>query len=591
MTKHSIFDNMNYELDIMYQLKGVYMNISKQAKINIWILWFAVVPVGLFLSYKYFAPAEVDWTLIGAFVALATLTTIFPFKVSGTTIFLIQWINLAIFLTYGLFVDIIITQIAIIPLMFRMKIQLVEFHRFLFNSFMFFMVSLISGSFVLLLGYEVGTSNIAEILLYSSIYITTHVFINHVIVHFYILLEVKDRKFFAKDVFWDYAGLIVTLPFGITLYLLQLHVGHISFLLLGIPFLMITLLLRMYNNSELVNDDLSRASKIGHELADRLSSDAIKDLFLKNLSEMLPLDYVYIVDIRDEEFYVLRAIENGQEMKLSYGHEELALGIPGIVYKKDKSIFFSKKSEWQDIKTVLLPKDTESIIAVPISRNQKIEGILVIASRKKHAFELHQLQILNLLCSYFAVSLEKARYVQETVSKSEECALTKLYNYRYFDQELEKKMNELLNGNLRQLSLLMMDIDHFKAINDTYGHQSGNDILYGLARLLEQEIGDLGTIARYGGEEFVVLLPDYSKQQSLELAEKLRNTIESTTFELRTDLAEQRHLTEVQITASIGVSTAPEDCDEAMALIRNADRALYIGAKRAGRNRVAEYIK
>lgn len=567
------------------------MNISKQAKINIWILWFVTVPIGLYFSYTNFAPSSVEWTLVLAYLAIALLTTIFPFKVAGTTIFLIQWINLATFLTYGLFVEMIITQIAIIPLMYRMKFQIVDFHRVLFNSFMFFAISFFSGSFVLYLGYEVGSTNLSEILIYSCIYLVTLVIVNHIILHFYVKLEVKDRKFFEKDVFWDYTGLIITLPFGITLYLLQIHVGPIAFLLLGLPFLMITLVLRMYNNSALVNDDLGRASKIGHELADRLSSDAIIDLFVKNIGEMLPLDYLYIIDIKDKGFYVMRAIERGQEKKLEHSHEVLSKSIPGIVFKRDKSIFFSKKSEWKDIKAEFLPHNTESIIAVPISRNQKVEGILMIASRKKHAFELHQLQILNLLCSYFAVSLEKARFVQEAVSKSERCGLTKLYNYRYFDQELEKKMNDLLHGNLRQLSLLMMDIDHFKSINDTYGHQSGNDILYGLARLIEKEIGDKGIIARYGGEEFVILLPNYSKQQSLKLAEDLREMIESTPFEIRTDLGEKRDLTKVQITTSIGVSTAPEDCDEAMALIRNADRALYIGAKRAGRNRVAEYIK
>lgn len=567
------------------------MNISKQAKINIWILWFVTVPIGLYFSYINFAPSSVEWTLVLAYIAIALLTVIFPFKVAGTTIFLIQWINLATFLTYGLFVEMIITQIAIIPLMYRMKFQIVDFHRVLFNSFMFFAISFISGSFVMYLGYEVGSTNLSEILIYSCIYLVTLVIVNHIILHFYVKLEVKDRKFWEKDVFWDYTGLIITLPFGITLYLLQIHVGQIAFLLLGLPFLMITLVLRMYNNSALVNDDLGRASKIGHELADRLSSDAIIDLFVKNIGEMLPLDYLYIIDFKDDKFYVMRAIERGQEKKLEHSHEVLSKSIPGIVFKRDKSIFFSKKSEWKDIKAEFLPHKTESIIAVPISRNQKVEGILMIASRKKHAFELHQLQILNLLCSYFAVSLEKARFVQEAVSKSERCGLTKLYNYRYFDQELEKKMNDLLNGNLRQLSLMMMDIDHFKSINDTYGHQSGNDILYGLARLIEKEIGDKGIIARYGGEEFVVLLPNYSKQQSLKLAEDLRELIESTPFEIRTDLGEKRDLTKVQITTSIGVSTAPEDCDEAMALIRNADRALYIGAKRAGRNRVAEYIK
>jgi len=77
----------------------------------------------------------------------------------------------------------------------------------------------------------------------------------------------------------------------------------------------------------------------------------------------------------------------------------------------------------------------------------------------------------------------------------------------------------------------------------------------------------------------------------LKLAEELREKIESTPFEIRTDLEDSPTLTLVNITTSIGVSTAPEDCDEAMALIRNADRALYIGAKREGRNRVAEYVK
>lgn len=228
------------------------MNISKQAKINIWILWFVTVPIGLYFSYENFAPSSVEWTLILAYIAIALLTTIFPFKVAGTTIFLIQWINLATFLTYGLFVEMIITQIAIIPLMYRMKVQILDFHRILFNSFMFFAISFLTGSFVLYLGYEVGSTNLSEILIYSSIYLITLVIVNHIILHFYVKLEVKDRKFFEKDVFWDYTGLIITLPFGITLYLLQIHVGPIAFLLLGLPFLMITLVLRMYNNSALV---------------------------------------------------------------------------------------------------------------------------------------------------------------------------------------------------------------------------------------------------------------------------------------------------------------------------------------------------
>ena len=287
----------------------------------------------------------------------------------------------------------------------------------------------------------------------------------------------------------------------------------------------------------------------------------------------------------------MKAVENKKEIHHHNSHQEIVNSIAGIVYKKDKSILFSKQSEWRRTATDFLPVDTESIISVPINRNQNLEGILVIASRKKYAFETHQLQILSLLCSYFAVSLEKARYVEEAVSKSERCGLTKLYNYRYLDQQLEIKMNELLNGELRQLSLIMMDIDRFKGINDTYGHQSGNAILFNLARLIEKDIGVKGILARYGGEEFVVILPNYSKKDALILAEQLRAKIEDTPFKISTDLGDLSQEIPVNITMSIGVSTAPEDCDDAMALIRNADRALYIGAKQKGRNRVAEYVK
>ena len=568
------------------------MDISKQARRLIWTIWAITVPAGLYLIYHFAPPGEINWLVLSGYATLSIVTTYFPFKVAGTTIFLIQWINLAIFLKYGLFIEVIIMQIAVIPLALQLKITFSDLFRAFFNSFMFFMVSLISGISVILLGFEVGTLDLSEIILFGFIYQFINMFVNHVILYFYLVLTKQENEgFFGPDTVWDYAGLVVTFPFGIMLYLLNVYVGPIAFLLLGIPFLIITFLVRLYSNSERVNEDLNQASEIGHELADRLSGQAIVDLFLMKISKMLPVDYAYIIDIKDNELQFLKAMENNQIVELHKNHQEIVDSIAGVVYKKEKSLLFSKQSEWKRNENDFLPSDTESILSVPINRNQNLEGILVIATRKKYAFETHQLQILSLLCSYFAVSLEKARYVQEAVSKSERCGLTKLYNYRYLDQQLEIKMNDLLNGELRQLSLVMMDIDRFKGINDTYGHQSGNTILFNLARLIEKEIGDKGILARYGGEEFVVILPNYSKKDSLLLAEQLRVKIEDTPFMISTDLGELCQEIAVNITTSIGVSTAPEDCDEAMALIRNADRALYIGAKQKGRNRVAEYVK
>jgi len=568
------------------------MEISNRARRLIWAIWVVTVPVGLYLVYNFAPPGQIDWPMLTGYAALAIFTAYFPFKVAGTTIFLVQWINLAIFLKHGLFVEIMIMQIAVIPLAFQLKITFSDFYRVFFNSFMFFMVSVISGLSVILMGFEVGTSDVSDIILFGLIYQVINMFVNHVILYTFLQLTKQENEgFFGQDTMWDYAGLVVTFPFGIMLYLLTVHVGPIAFVLLGIPFFMITFLVRLYSNSERVNEDLNQASEIGHELADHLSGHAIVDLFLTRITKMLPVDFAYIIDIKDGELQFLKAVENNEEAHVYQTHGEILSSVVGIVYKTDKSVLFSKQSEWRRSDFDFLPFNTESIISVPIKRNQKIEGILVIASRKKYAFETHQLQILSLLCSYFAVSLEKAKYVQEAVSQSERCGLTKLYNYRYLEQQLEIKMDELLNGELRQLSLIMMDIDRFKGINDTYGHQSGNDILYNLARFLENEIGDQGILARYGGEEFVVILPNYSKIEAMSLAEDIRSKIESTTFDVISDLGDEPIVMSINITMSIGVSTAPEDCDEAMALIRNADRALYIGAKQKGRNRVAEYLK
>lgn len=111
-----------------------------------------------------------------------------------------------------------------------------------------------------------------------------------------------------------------------------------------------------------------------------------------------------------------------------------------------------------------------------------------------------------------------------------------------------------------------------------------------LADLLKSIIQSKGIVARYGGEEFAVILPGYKKEEASSFAEYIRKTIESRSFVMYNDLAEVRRKLSVRVTVSIGVSAAPADTDEPMALLRCADRALYIGVKRVGRNKVAKYV-
>ena len=116
-------------------------------------------------------------------------------------------------------------------------------------------------------------------------------------------------------------------------------------------------------------------------------------------------------------------------------------------------------------------------MTAPIKRNQKTEGFLILTSKRKNIFQAIEMKIVDVLTGYFAISLVKARYYEKTVEQSERCGLTNLHNFRYLDAKLDEEIIRFHTGDINSLSVLMLDIDHFKLINDTYGHQSGNDLL------------------------------------------------------------------------------------------------------------------
>ncbi|KQL34114.1 MULTISPECIES: sensor domain-containing diguanylate cyclase [Bacillaceae] len=567
------------------------MNISVKAKRNIFILWLLVVPLGSFLVYRYAPSRHVEWDAYLILLLLVLLTTSFPFYISGNTMFLSQWVSLAAFLNYGIFAELVLMQLCLIPIAFHMKVNKDNFYRIAFSSFMFFIISVVCGTVVHFLGYNLGSLVVQDVLLFGTIYALCDVILNHAIIYLRNSSFGTNPKLLDESTVWDIVGLTITLPFGISLYFLESYVGTIAFVLLGLPFLMITLLVRLYSTSEKVNADLNKASQFGHELAERMTGKEIIDLFMERITKMFPIDSAYIVDDLYGKFQILRAREDGENVELFFAPEDLDSTLAGIIYKKGIPTLYDKQSEWIEMKPPFLATDMQSVMCVPIYRNQKIEGVLVLASRKKYAFEAYQLKMVHLLCSYFAVSVEKAKYVREALARSERCELTGLYNYRYLDKRLEYFMEKLTLGEYKTVSLIMMDIDHFKSVNDTYGHHSGNMILKEFANVISTEIGSNGTVARYGGEEFVILLPNYTKVEATNIAERLRRKIEQNPFVVQLDLDVVSREEIIFLTASIGVSTAPEDSDEGMSLLRNADRALYIGAKQAGRNKVAEYVK
>ena len=154
--------------------------------------------------------------------------------------------------------------------------------------------------------------------------------------------------------------------------------------------------------------------------------------------------------------------------------------------------------------------------------------------------------------------------------------LTQIYNKRYFLETIEREMGRAQRYR-RDLSLIMFDIDHFKKINDTYGHLAGDYVLKQLAAVIKSRIRREDILSRYGGEEFSIILPEIDTYNAMQFAEKIRRLTEKSVFRFED--------TEIPVTISIGVTSLTPDTTDPTEFVKHADEKLY-EAKEQGRNRV-----
>lgn len=168
--------------------------------------------------------------------------------------------------------------------------------------------------------------------------------------------------------------------------------------------------------------------------------------------------------------------------------------------------------------------------------------------------------------------------LQRSVSMAYTDSLTGLYNRRYMNTTLDRRILEIAE-TAKPVSVLMFDIDHFKPINDVYGHSAGDEVLKILAKRVMNGVRDVDLVARYGGEEFVVIMPDTPLTVALKIGERLRNMVAEEPFSIP-DCSEP-----LAVTISLGAATATDPMEEAASLLKRADDALY-AAKNMGRNRI-----
>lgn len=216
-----------------------------------------------------------------------------------------------------------------------------------------------------------------------------------------------------------------------------------------------------------------------------------------------------------------------------------------------------------------------SMIVTPLVSDGRVMGTFGLFSRHSNVYTHDDLRLLDAIATLASSAIANSMLYERTNELAIRDSLTGLYVRRYFYARLKEEHRRALSSH-KPLSVLMCDLDHFKSLNDEFGHQAGDLILCQFTQVLEK-FTDGAVVARYGGEEFAVIFPEASQEQAQQSAENIRRAVEETVFQVRRQ--------EVHATVSIGIANMPQDTMEMDALVHKADEALY-AAKKAGRNRV-----
>ena len=315
---------------------------------------------------------------------------------------------------------------------------------------------------------------------------------------------------------------------------------------------------------------------IFHDVAKALTSsldlDSILQTIMEKMAEYFKPDNwsLLMVDEDREELYfaivVGKAAEALKNVRLKVGE-----GIAGWVAKHGERVVvpdvytdprFAKRID------EMTKWETRSIICVPLRSKLRVLGVIQLVNVEMKQFSEQEVFFLQSLCDYAAIAIENARWVEriQELTITDDC--TGLYNARHLYKTLDTEVYRSARFGY-EFSVLFIDLDHFKAVNDTHGHLIGSKLLAEIGYLIKAQLRLIDFAYRYGGDEFVVLLPQTTKDSALVVARRLRDALRASSFCREEGL-------NLNVRASIGLATYPHDARTAHDIIRQADEMMYL---------------
>jgi diguanylate cyclase (GGDEF)-like protein len=323
--------------------------------------------------------------------------------------------------------------------------------------------------------------------------------------------------------------------------------------------------------------------EINTYITNSLEKEEVLNRILNQVRVVLDCEHSSILLVNEElqrlEFAILTKEEDSRLLKDT--SLRMGEGVAGTVWQNGMPVMIvdtasdPRFSDRADRKTSM---HTRSLIAVPLTVDGRIIGVMEALNKKRDTFDDFDLQMLQYVSTQSAIAIKNA----DLYNMATRDGMTKLYIHKYFKERLLEEFRRSQRKGY-PLSLVMLDIDHFKSLNDTYGHQAGDRVLIEVARVIRDNTRAIDIPCRYGGEEFAIILPETIRDHAMAFSERIRGLIEVLSIEYQG--------TVIHVTVSGGVATsnvsAPADTDE---FIRFADRALY-DSKEGGRNRILFFRK